>query len=66
MVSTIADKTIIKHHIDGPQGVRGRNSDNTLIYKKLGWKPSQPLEDGVKQTYSWIAEQVKAKSKLKI
>ncbi|MCX5694892.1 MAG: NAD-dependent dehydratase, partial [Candidatus Omnitrophica bacterium] len=43
----------------GPTGVRGRNSDNKLIREKLGWEPSRKLEDGIKITYAWIAEQVK-------
>jgi nucleoside-diphosphate-sugar epimerase len=43
--------------------VRGRNSDNKLIYEKLGWKPSMPLKEGLKTTYAWIKEQVgKAKN----
>lgn len=45
-------------HIDGPLGVRGRNSDNTFIKEKLGWAPSAKLEDGLKKTYEWISEQV--------
>jgi len=45
-------------HISGPLGVRGRNSDNKLIYKKLGWKPSKSLRDGMIKTYKWIEEQV--------
>lgn len=43
---------------DAPKGVRGRNSDNTLIQKYLGWEPSIPLEDGLKKTYNWIKEQM--------
>jgi nucleoside-diphosphate-sugar epimerase len=39
-------------------GVRGRNSDNQLIFDKLGWKPSYPLVEGLKKTYKWINEQV--------
>jgi nucleoside-diphosphate-sugar epimerase len=58
-VSKIAGKNLTKKHIPGPLGVRGRNSDNNLIYKKLGWKPSQPLVEGLKITYAWIEEQVK-------
>lgn len=42
-----------------PQGVRGRNSDNTLILKELGWEPGRPLASGVDETYQWIEEQVK-------
>ncbi len=44
-----------------PQGVRGRNSDNTLIADKLGWEPSISLEDGLEKTYSWIHEQLAAR-----
>jgi len=44
--------------ITGPQGVRGRNSDNTLIQTKLGWSPSIKLADGLKRTYEWIKGQV--------
>ncbi len=55
----IAGKKLRLEHIDGPLGVRGRNSDNRLIEQKLGWKPTQPLRDGVQKTYQWINEQVK-------
>ena len=41
-----------------PLGVKGRNSDNTLFEKEIGWKPSQPLIDGMKKTYNWIKSQV--------
>ena len=51
-------KNITIKNIDGPLGVRGRNSDNTLIYEKLGWKPSTKLIDGIKKTYEWVSEQV--------
>jgi len=60
MVAKIADKEITLKHIEGPQGVRGRNSDNTLIYEKLGWKPTAYLADGMKTTYEWIKSQVDA------
>ena len=43
---------------DAPKGVRGRNSENTLIKKYLGWEPSMPLRDGMKKTYIWIKEQM--------
>jgi len=59
MVIEIAGKKLSIKNIPGPLGVRGRNSDNRLIYEKLGWKPSQPLAEGLKKTYSWIHEQVK-------
>jgi len=45
-------------HIPGPQGVRGRNSDNTMIKAKLGWAPSIAIRDGMKKTHAWIKEQV--------
>lgn len=45
-------------HIDGPLGVRGRTSDNTLIQEKLGWKPTQPLKVGLEKTYRWIESQL--------
>jgi nucleoside-diphosphate-sugar epimerase len=45
-------------HVDGPQGVRGRNSDNTLLRKVLGWEPSIDLETGLTRTYRWIEQQV--------
>jgi nucleoside-diphosphate-sugar epimerase len=58
MVMGIAGKNIRLKHIDGPLGVRGRNSDNKLIREKLNWAPSEPLKNGLTKTYSWIAEQV--------
>lgn len=54
----IAGEKLNLKHIDGPLGVRGRNSDNTLIKEKLGWAPSRPLKDGLAKTYAWISEQV--------
>ena len=63
MIISIAEKNLTKKHIPGPLGVRGRNSDNRLIFEKLGWKPSLPLEDGLKITYAWIKKQVKKSSK---
>jgi len=54
LVAQIAGKTIRKKHIDGPTGVRGRNSNNELIEEKLNWRPSQNLKDGLKETYRWI------------
>lgn len=59
IVAEIAGKTIVKNHIPGPVGVRGRNSDNKMIGEKLGWKPSQPLVKGLEKTYEWIEAQVK-------
>ena len=45
-------------HIPGPEGVRGRNSDNALILEKLGWEPTITLADGLKATYFWIKSQL--------
>lgn len=58
IICDVAGKRVHKKHIAGPTGVRGRNSDNELIGSKLGWKPSQPLRDGIAQTYRWISAQV--------
>ena len=54
----IAGKKLIKKHIKGPTGVRGRNSDNKLIKEKLNWAPSQDLRIGLEKTYNWINSQV--------
>jgi GDP-D-mannose 3',5'-epimerase len=61
LVAAAAGKKIIINNIDGPVGVRGRNSDNHLIYKELNWKPSMSLKDGITSTYEWIAAQVNQK-----
>jgi GDP-D-mannose 3', 5'-epimerase len=58
MVIGISGKKLSINHINGPLGVRGRNSDNTLIKAKLGWAPSAPLINGLKKQYQWIQEQV--------
>jgi nucleoside-diphosphate-sugar epimerase len=55
----VARKNITKNHIDGPLGVRGRNSNNDLIREKLGWDYSQTLEEGIRKTYKWIQQQIK-------
>jgi nucleoside-diphosphate-sugar epimerase len=54
----VAGKKVSKNHIDGPLGVRGRNSNNDLIRKELGWDYSQTLEEGIRKTYEWIVEQI--------
>ena len=56
----VAGKTIEKNHIDGPLGVRGRNSNNDLIREKLGWDYSQTLEEGIAKTYEWIYDQLQS------
>ncbi len=61
MIASVAGKKINKNHIEGPEGVRGRNSDNDLIEKELGWKPNLPLKLGVEKTYRWIQEQISLK-----
>ena len=58
MVIKISGKDINIKNIEGPLGVRGRNSDNTLIGEKLGWKPDYSLAKGIAKTYKWINEQV--------
>ena len=57
MVMSIAGKKLKIKHIPGPLGVRGRNSDNSLIKKKLGWAPGYPLRKGLERTYLWIESQ---------
>ncbi len=59
IVIKISGKKLKIKHIKGPQGVRGRNSDNKLIRKKLKWEPKMKLEEGLRITYRWIEEQVK-------
>lgn len=61
ILASIAGIQVNKNHIPGPQGVRGRNSDNTLLRKILDWEPSISLEQGLGITYRWIENQVKLK-----
>ena len=58
IVASIAGIRVVKKHVPGPQGVRGRNSDNTRLRKVLNWEPAISLEEGLAWTYSWIEEQV--------
>jgi len=60
MIMSVANVKLSIKHVTGPTGVRGRNSDNNLIFKMLGWKPSEPLKEGLKKTYKWIEKQVTA------
>jgi GDP-D-mannose 3', 5'-epimerase len=62
-IASIAGKSILLQHIDGPIGVMGRNSDNTLVTKSIGWKPKVPLTEGLEKTYMWIQAEVE---KLKV
>ena len=57
LIAEISGKNITIKNIKGPEGVRGRNSDNTLVQEKLGWAPSHTLREGITKTYHWIAEQ---------
>ena len=58
IVSKAANKEIKIKHIDGPLGVRGRNSNNDLIRSKLNWDYSMSLSDGIKKTFDWIESQL--------
>jgi len=59
LVCGAAGVTLGKRHIPGPQGVRGRNSDNTRLKQILGWEPRVSLEDGLARAYAWIEAQVR-------
>jgi GDP-D-mannose 3', 5'-epimerase len=61
LIARIANWPITLRHIAGPQGVRGRNSDNTRLRQVLGWEPEVSLEEGLASTYSWIERQVAAR-----
>jgi len=61
MIADIAQVQIVKKHVPGPQGVRGRNSDNTRLSQVLNWVPEISLEEGLARTYAWIEDQVRAK-----
>jgi GDP-D-mannose 3', 5'-epimerase len=60
MIAAIAGIEIRKVHVPGPQGVRGRNSDNTRLRQVLGWQPAVSLEEGLTETYTWIERKVAA------
>jgi len=59
IIAGIAEIPIVEKHVPGPQGVRGRNSDNTRLREVLGWEPRTSLEEGLARTYAWIEEQVR-------
>src|SRR5262245_63539368 len=61
MIASLAGVRIVKKHVSGPQGVRGRNSDNTRLRQVLGWEPQISLEEGLARTYAWIEAQVRAR-----
>jgi|TARA_B100001939_G_scaffold257395_1_gene224322 nucleoside-diphosphate-sugar epimerase len=58
VTAKVAGKKINKNHIEGPLGVRGRNSNNDLIREKLGWDYKMTLEEGIKRTYEWVSSQI--------
>jgi GDP-D-mannose 3',5'-epimerase len=64
IIARIAGIHIVKKHVPGPQGVRGRNSDNTRLRQVLGWEPEISLEEGLTRTFAWIENQVRAKVSL--
>jgi GDP-D-mannose 3', 5'-epimerase len=61
MVADAAGVQLTRRHVHGPQGVRGRNSDNTRLRQVLGWEPEISLEEGLARTYRWIEQQVAAR-----
>lgn len=65
LIAEIAEISIEKQHIDGPQGVRGRNSDNTRLREVLSWEPEIALEDGLARTYAWIEQQVRERQTMR-
>jgi GDP-D-mannose 3', 5'-epimerase len=58
IAAEVAEKEVSKNHIDGPLGVRGRNSNNDVVRRELGWDYSQTLEEGIRKTYAWISAQI--------
>ena len=67
LVSDIAGKRLTKcHNLSGPQGVRGRNSDNSLLKKTLGWQPSITLRQGLARTYPWIQQELRAAGRTEV
>jgi GDP-D-mannose 3', 5'-epimerase len=66
LVSTIAGKTLLKRHdLSKPQGVRGRNSDNSQLRKVLGWEPGIALREGLVPTYTWIQSEMQSATRMK-
>lgn len=62
IIAEIAGVEISKKHVEGPQGVRGRNSNNDKLREVLSWEPQISLEDGLRTTYQWIEEQIREKA----
>eukprot|EP00210_Caulerpa_lentillifera_P006757 g6457.t1 len=65
LVMSFEDKKLPIKHIPGPEGVRGRNSENSLILEKLGWEPTVTLKDGLHRTYNWIKQQIEIEKEKK-
>jgi len=63
LIGRVAGVKVVIRHVTGPQGVRGRNADLTLMHELLGIEPRVSLEEGIRRTYPWIAEQVKEANK---
>jgi nucleoside-diphosphate-sugar epimerase len=66
MVADAAGISVAKKHVPGPQGVRGRNSDNDRLRQVLGWEPAISLEEGLAKTYAWIESQVRASQEVPV
>jgi GDP-D-mannose 3',5'-epimerase len=67
IVENVAGVTLTRRYkLDAPKGVRGRNSDNTLVRERLGWAPSIKLETGMRHTYNWIREQMTADTRRRV
>ena len=66
IVIQISGKNLILRHVEGPLGVRGRNSDNRLIFEKLGWQPRYSLQEGLRATYEWVAKQLELVNKVEL
>jgi nucleoside-diphosphate-sugar epimerase len=65
LVTAIAGKTLTaRHNLSGPQGVRGRNSDNTQLRRLLGWEPRVTLREGLRPTYRWIESELAKKGRI--
>ena len=58
ITADVAGKNITRNHINGPIGVMGRNSDNSLVRDKLNWDYLMPLKEGISKTYSWIENKI--------
>jgi nucleoside-diphosphate-sugar epimerase len=66
LIAAIAGVKIAKRHVAGPQGVRGRNSDNGRLRRVLGWEPEISLEEGLARTYAWIESQVRQRLEVEV